>query len=207
MKSPKEPISKAGERLKNVVCVCVWTVVVMVVAEGQVDSIKALMVTVKKIICLYHSNMKHWVLSLNLHLEFLSVSYFFTTTLAKTCFKKTIIHLLRNCCALAIWMAILWLGLPGSLIWLQSSGSTAEAGGPHSHVCRLVLPVGCEWSLILTEAGPGFLVWCCQGSKSLRAEAERPSEVKALTSYDVPFAAYYWLTQVTGPTYTQGEGK
>lgn len=31
----------------------------MVVAEGQVDSIKALMVTVKKIICLYHSNMKH----------------------------------------------------------------------------------------------------------------------------------------------------
>lgn len=64
-------------------------------------------------------------------------------------------------------------GLPGVTLLLQSSGSTTEAGGPLLHVLRLGLPVGWEWSLILMEAVPGFLMWWSQGSKSPRAKAER----------------------------------
>lgn len=102
---------------------------------------------------------------------------------------------------------ILLLVLSGSLIWLQTSGSRGEAGGPHSLVCRLFLPVGWVWSPILIEAGPGFLMWYSQGSKSLREEAERPLEAKALKSYDVPSSAFYCFRQVTGPAYIQGERK
>lgn len=93
------------------------------------------------------------------------------------------------------------------LVLLQSSGSTGEAGGPHSHICRLVLPVGWVWSPILIKAGPGFLMWYSQGSKSLREEAERPLEAKVLKSYDVPSSAFYCLRQVIRPAYIQGDRK
>ena len=83
---------------------------------------------------------------------------------------------LRLCCWSAFWNGLTWVALSLSLpIWLRRWHHLAvhlgqvSPRGPLPHVWQLVLALGWTsvsiWSLILREGSPGFLIWCCQGSK------------------------------------------
>lgn len=127
---------------------------------------------------------------LNFHLEFLSISYL-SQDLPKPTSQNNNPSVHKLLC-LSNSSRVLWLVWLGSPIWLQSSGRAREEGRPHSRILKLVLPVGWEWPLSLLEASPGFLIWWSQGSKSLRAKAERPFQAKILISYDALSAAFPW---------------
>ena len=79
-------------------------------------------------------------------------------------------------CWSAMWNGLNWAGLlmslPSSLLRLHHLAihlGQDRLRWPHPRVWQLVLAPGWTsvsiWSLILREGSPGFLVWCCRGSK------------------------------------------